>query len=68
MNYLVWSNQHRMWWKANRCGYTPDRDTAGRYTRAEADAIVKDATVDGHITHVSPTGIRYADEIVVADS
>ena len=34
--YLVWSNEHRMWWRPNSCGYTTDIAQAGRYTRAEA--------------------------------
>lgn len=34
--YLVWSNEHRMWWGPNRQGYTRDIARAGRYTRDEA--------------------------------
>lgn len=34
--YLVWSNEHRAWWRPNSRGYTRDIRFAGRYSRAEA--------------------------------
>lgn len=34
--YLVWSNQHRCWWRANSAGYTNDIRAAGWYSRGEA--------------------------------
>ena len=37
--YLVWSNEHRCWWRANSAGYTRNVRYAGRYTRAEAIEI-----------------------------
>lgn len=30
--WLIWSNEHQMWWKADRAGYTADMMCAGRYT------------------------------------
>ena len=36
MSYLIWSNEHRMWWRPNRGGYTRSLEAAGRYTREEA--------------------------------
>lgn len=70
MNYLVWSNQHAMWWRANWRGYTPVIEEAGRYTRAEADDIVKKATCSGKLKHhrADPvSGIEYVsyDEVMV---
>lgn len=38
-DYLVWSNQHRAWWRPNSCGYTTDIRSAGRYSRDEAISI-----------------------------
>lgn len=34
--YLIWSNEHRAWWRANAQGYTTSHERAGRYTREEA--------------------------------
>ena len=38
-NYLIWSNEHQLWWRPNSRGYTSDLDQAGRYTRDEAIVI-----------------------------
>lgn len=37
--YLVWSNEHRAWWRPNSAGYTRDVRQAGRYDRATAIEI-----------------------------
>lgn len=44
--YLIWSNQHRAWWRPNRQGYTTHLDAAGRYGRDEAIGIAR-GTRDG---------------------
>ncbi len=41
--YLIWSVEHNSWWKAHRCGYTPDKKEAGRYEFNEATEIILDA-------------------------
>lgn len=35
-DWLVWSCEHQLWWRANRCGYTAKVDEAGRYTLTDA--------------------------------
>lgn len=45
MDFLVWSNEHQQWWRANKTGYTRYIEEAGRYTEDEARTIVDDATV-----------------------
>lgn len=37
--YLIWSNEHRQWWKPGECGYTRFMAEAGLYTRERAIAI-----------------------------
>ncbi len=34
--YLVWSNEHRAWWRPNSRGYTADVRKAGLYPKSEA--------------------------------
>lgn len=41
--WLIWSLEHRQWWRPNSHGYTPNRDEAGRYGFEEAKQIVVDA-------------------------
>ncbi len=50
-NFLIWSNQHGMWWRANERGYTQYIEEAGRYTAERAAAIVDRATLNGKLTH-----------------
>ena len=49
--FLVWSNQHGMWWRPEQIGYTQIIDEAGRYSRSMAAEIVRDATLDGKLTY-----------------
>ncbi|WIM97812.1 hypothetical protein ACTOB_001366 [Actinoplanes oblitus] len=70
-SYLVWSNQKTMWWRPRNSGYTQYIEEAGRYTRAEAEEIVRKATVDGQLKHwrTDPvSGAKYwsFDEVLVA--
>lgn len=37
--YLVWSSEHRCWWRADRAGYTRKVELAGRYDRSDAISI-----------------------------
>lgn len=34
--YLIWSNEHRAWWRAMARGYTTEIAAAGRYSREAA--------------------------------
>jgi hypothetical protein len=34
--YLIWSNEHRAWWGANRWAFAERIEDAGRYDREEA--------------------------------
>lgn len=37
--YLIWSNQHRAWWRHKSAGYTTKVSSAGRYSHEEAIKI-----------------------------
>lgn len=68
--FLIWSNQHGMWWRPGKSGYTQVIEEAGRYPRAEAEKIVASATCDGQLRHdrTDPvTGAAYVsfDEVLV---
>lgn len=41
--YLIWSNEHRAWWRPFRMGYTTQLLLAGRYPREIAMQICIDA-------------------------
>lgn len=41
--WIVYSREHNLWWRTNRSGYAPCIEEAGRYTRAEAERICRDA-------------------------
>jgi hypothetical protein len=41
--WLIWSNQHGAWWKANSYGYDNRVVNAGRFSRSEAQKICSDA-------------------------
>lgn len=42
MPYMIWSHEHRMWWRANREGYTENAREAGIYDAREAADITLD--------------------------
>jgi hypothetical protein len=41
--YLIWSNEHRLWWRPNGCGYSRLLAEAGRYSHDEALRICRSA-------------------------
>lgn len=41
--WLIWSNEHRAWWRANGQGYTATVADAGRYTLHEGKNICHEA-------------------------
>lgn len=43
--YVIWSFEHRAWWKPNQRGYTTNLDEAGGYSAREAGQIVTDSVL-----------------------
>jgi hypothetical protein len=41
--YVIWSFEHRAWWRPGEMGYTESVFEAGLYTKAQADRIVTKA-------------------------
>lgn len=41
--YLIWSNEHRAWWRPEKCGYTTHLAMAGRYSHDVAMKICRAA-------------------------
>lgn len=41
--WLIWSNEHNAYWRANELGYTPNLYEAGNYTLEKAIAICSKA-------------------------
>lgn len=40
-SWLIFNERRRVWWRENEAGYTEAQSEAGRYTDAEALAIVE---------------------------
>lgn len=43
MKYLIWSIEHKAWWRPNSFGYTRTLSEAGRYEEEKARLIVNRA-------------------------
>jgi len=43
--YAIWSIEHNGWWRLGRHGYTQYLSEAGKYSRAEAEEIIRDANL-----------------------
>lgn len=50
--WVIWSEEHGMWWGPGRMGYTPSLRLAGRYSATAAAQIVADANITGEINEV----------------
>jgi hypothetical protein len=61
--YLIWSNEHNAWWRANRIGYTPQVEFAGRYSLEESIRICNSANINWNpCTKRSPNELPILEE------
>ncbi len=65
IRYIIWSNQHQMWWGPNGVGYTPWLEEAARYTMDGARAIVDRATLKGQLAVNRPSRLSTTAHTVV---
>jgi hypothetical protein len=49
MHYLIWSVEHRAWWRSRGFGFTTAAHKAGYYSEEEAREIVDRANVGGRL-------------------
>lgn len=66
--YLVWSNEHRAWWRSNLLGYSTGFAEAGRYSRQEALDICRQAILSApHVGTIAEIPVRLADVVSFLD-
>ena len=63
--YLIWSNEHQLWWRPGSMGYTSSVDEAGRYERQEALDIASGSR-DGWFYGEAPPEIAISETDVLA--
>lgn len=64
--YLVWSHEHAGWWRPGCRGYTKMLGEAGRYGRAQAIAICRNALHSGlHLGTFAEVPVRLEDVLDV---
>ena len=51
--FLLFSHEYRMWWLPDACGYTNNRDDAGRYSQEEAVEHVVNSAYSGVLSLVT---------------
>ena len=51
MLWMIYSNEHKGWWRAARRGYTNSVLNAGEYSEAEAREICADANKHGTLAN-----------------
>lgn len=59
--YVIWSFEHRAWWKRAKWGYSDALADAGRYPKDEADAIVFKANRYAKTPHETAIPLADAD-------
>jgi hypothetical protein len=50
--FLIWSEEHGLWWRSASMGYTASMKEAGRYSYAEARKISDNANAGGTFAEV----------------
>jgi len=53
--FIVWSNEHRAFWREGFAGYTSDVRQAGVYSRDQAVGIAEKAAPGSYLDHLDGT-------------
>lgn len=56
---MIWSGEHRMWWRPEGKGYTAKSAVAGRYTREDAESRTSHCGPEKKIEIVEPGSPRF---------
>jgi hypothetical protein len=59
--YLVWSNEHRVWWGIGQWGFVQDLDEAHRYSRDEAVEVCLGTMPARHDQPLNDVPVRLED-------
>ena len=43
LSAMIWSGEHKAWWRPDAAGYTDDIHAAGRWTMEEAESLTSQA-------------------------
>ena len=65
MKYLIWSNEHNAWWRADSQGYTTSVISAGRYDIHDAIKICNGANYTWDNNSNIPHELPIAEEIAL---
>lgn len=63
--WMIWSNEHAMWWGHNSCGYTQSVALAGRYSLAEAMEVCRRASRGRGVCWLNNMGDDAPNEVMV---
>lgn len=58
MRYVLWSHEHKAWWRPDHLGYTTELAEAGRYTGTEAMVPVLNDVNHNEIAILETTAIE----------
>jgi len=62
-DHLIWSEEHKAWWRPDSAGYSQSMQGAGLYTFEEAHRIARNANAGGTFCEVAVLAPDYLPEL-----